>query len=73
MCFVPVKFRVADRTIRHQNGVHTLHLPPIGSAVFAIQSTAITDAATRGDRLDFAKDANDFELHRRSLRPLWTR
>ncbi len=56
MCFVPVDFNFANRTIREVNGSFTLHLSPVASTIQPRQTPTITKARPSRDRRFYRGD-----------------
>jgi hypothetical protein len=67
MCFVPVKFCFADRTIGEANRSKTFHFSPVAAAVLTVEPSTVTNAPARGDGLYLPKLSDDLELHDEEL------
>jgi hypothetical protein len=67
MCFVPVKFSFANRTIGEADRGKTFHFSPVAAAVFTFEPSTVTNALARGYGLGLPKLPDDLELHEAEL------
>lgn len=63
MCFVPMNFGFADRTILKSNGCFALHFPPVAAAVQPSETPSIAKTPSSCDRLYRANLSDNLDLH----------